>query len=115
YIAPGPHELEDMIKDVDYGLFAQKLGGGSVDTGTGAYNFAVTEGRIIRNGQLEETVKGASLIGTGFDTLSKITKVGKDLKLSPGTCGSVSGWVPVTVGQPPLLVSEITVGGAAND
>jgi len=115
YIAPGPHELEDMIKDVDYGLFAQKLGGGSVDTGTGAYNFAVTEGRIIRKGQLEETVKGASLIGTGFDTLSKITKVGKDLKLSPGTCGSVSGWVPVTVGQPPLLVSEITVGGAAND
>lgn len=115
YIAAGKHKLEDMIKDVDYGLFAQKLGGGSVDTGTGAYNFAVQEGRIIRNGRLEETVKGASLIGTGFDTLSKICKVGKDLELAPGTCGSVSGWIPVTVGQPPLLVSEITVGGTANE
>ena len=115
YIAPGKHSLEDMIKDVDYGLFAEHLGGGSVDTGTGAYNFAVREARVIRNGKLEEKVKGASLIGTGFDTLSKITKVGKDLELAPGTCGSVSGWVPVTVGQPPLLVSEITVGGAGNE
>jgi TldD protein len=115
YIAPGKHSLEDMIKDVDYGLFAEHLGGGSVDTGTGAYNFAVREARVIRNGRLEEKVKGASLIGTGFDTLSKITKVGKDLELAPGTCGSVSGWVPVTVGQPPLLVSEITVGGAGNE
>ena len=111
FIAAGPHELEAMIKDVDYGLFAMKLGGGSVDTGTGAYNFAVREARVIRNGRLEETVKGASLIGTGFDTLQKIVKVGKDLQLAPGTCGSVSGWIPVTVGQPPLLVSEITVGG----
>lgn len=115
YIAAGKHSLEDMIKDVDYGIFAEHLGGGSVDTGTGAYNFAVREGRIIRNGQLEETVKGASLIGTGFETLAKIKKVGKDLELAPGTCGSVSGWVPVTVGQPPLLVSEITVGGSANE
>jgi len=46
-----------------------------------------------------------------LDTLSKITKVGKDLELAPGHCGSISGWVPVTVGQPPILVSELTVGG----
>lgn len=115
YIAAGKHSLEDMIKDVEFGIFAKKLGGGSVDTGTGAYNFAVQEGCIIRDGKIEETVKGASLIGTGFETLSKITKVGKDLELAPGTCGSVSGWIPCTVGQPPLLVSEITVGGSANE
>ena len=111
YIAPGDSSLEEMIKDIDYGLFAESLGGGSVTPETGAYNFAVSSGRLIKNGRLDKAIKGASLIGNGLDTLSKIEKVGKDLELAPGMCGSVSGWVPVTLGQPPLLVSELTVGG----
>jgi TldD protein len=37
--------------------------------------------------------------------------VGKELELAAGMCGSVSGSVPVTVGQPPLKVDEILVGG----
>ena len=111
YIAPGSSSLEEMIKDVDYGLFAETLGGGSVEPGTGAYNFAVSSGWLIKKGRLDKPVKGMSLIGNGLDTLSKIEKVGKDLELAPGICGSVSGWVPVTIGQPPILVSELTVGG----
>ena len=111
YIASGESSLEEMIKDIDYGLFAETLGGGSVAPGTGNYNFSVTSGRLIKKGRLDQPVKGASLIGNGLDTLSKITKVGKDLELAPGHCGSISGWVPVTVGQPPILVSELTVGG----
>ena len=111
YIDRGTHNLEDMIKDIDYGLYAESMGGGSVSPGTGNYNFNVASGFLIKNGKLSHPVKGASLVGNGLDTLSKIKKVGNDLELSPGHCGSLSGWVPVTVGQPPLLVSEITVGG----
>ena len=111
YIDKGDSSLEEMIKDVDYGLFAETLGGGSVIPGTGNYNFSVSAGFLIKKGRLDKPVKGASLIGNGLDTLSKIKKVGQDLELSPGHCGSISGWVPVTVGQPPLLVSELTVGG----
>ena len=111
YIDKGDSSLEDMIKDVDYGLFAENLGGGSVTPGTGNYNFNVSSGFLIKKGKLDKPVKGASLIGNGLDTLSKIKKVGQDLELAPGHCGSISGWVPVTVGQPPLLVSELTVGG----
>jgi TldD protein len=111
FIAPGDSSFEEMIKDIDYGLYAKDLGGGSVVPGTGSYNFAVNEGYLIKNGQIEGQVKGASLIGTGIETLGRITKVSKDFKLSPGTCGSVSGMIPVTVGQPQLLVSKLTVGG----
>lgn len=111
YIAPGDSSLEEMIKDIDYGFFAETLGGGSVTPGTGNYNFSVNSGWLIKKGRLDKPVRGASLIGNGLDTLSKIKKVGKDLKMAPGHCGSVSGWVPVTVGQPPILVSELTVGG----
>ena len=111
YIDKGDSSLEEMIKDVDYGLFAETLGGGSVSPGTGNYNFNVSTAFLIKKGRLDKAVKGASLVGNGLDTLSKIKKVGQDLELSPGYCGSISGWVPVTVGQPPLLVSELTVGG----
>ncbi len=111
FIAPGESTFEEMLKDIDYGLYAKDLGGGSVMPGTGSYNFAVNEAFIVRNGKIEKQVKGASLIGTGIETLGRIKKVGKELKLAAGTCGSVSGMIPVTVGQPPILVSKLTVGG----
>jgi len=111
FITPGTSSLEEMVKDIDYGIFAERLGGGSVVPGSGDYNFSVTSARLIKNGRLGQHIKGASLIGSGLDTLSKITKVGSDLKLAPGLCGSISGSVPVTVGQPSILVSKITVGG----
>ena len=111
FIAAGNSSFEEMLKDIDYGLYAKNLGGGSVMPGTGSYNFAVNEAFLVRNGKIEKQVKGASLIGTGIETLGRIVKVGRDLKLAPGTCGSISGMIPVTVGQPPLLVSKLTVGG----
>lgn len=111
FIAPGTHTLDSMIQDVDFGIYAKSLGGGSVNPGTGDYNFAIREAYIIRNGRLEEAVKGASLIGKGIETLGRIVKVGSDLKLAAGMCGSISGSIPAAVGQPPVLVSKITVGG----
>ena len=111
FIAPGTATLEEMIKDIDEGFFAKTLGGGSVTPGTSSYNFSVAEGFWIKNGKLERPMKGASLIGDGLGTLKRIKKVGKDLELAAGICGSVSGMIPVTVGQPPILVSELTLGG----
>ncbi|NUN04865.1 MAG: TldD/PmbA family protein [Bdellovibrio sp.] len=113
YIAAGKDKFEDMVRDVDYGLYTKKLGGGSVNPGTGDYNFQAVEAYIIRNGRIEEPVKGACLIGRGIDTLGKITKVSDDLKLARGMCGSVSGSIPAAVGQPQILVSSLMVGGRA--
>lgn len=111
FIAPGKSSLEDMLKDIKFGLYAKSLGGGSVNPATGDYNFAVNEGYIIRNGKIEEAVKGATLVGNGRDTLSKIIMVGPNLLLGQGMCGSMSGSIPVNVGQPAIKVSSITVGG----
>ena len=113
FIAAGKDSFESMIRDVDHGIYAKKMGGGSVSPGTGEFNFAVSEAYMIRNGRIEEAVKGATLIGTGLDTLGKITKVSSDLKLATGMCGSVSGSIPAAVGQPQILVSSLLIGGRA--
>ncbi len=111
YIDNGPDKNEDIIASIEYGLYAKKMGGGSVNPLTGAFNFAVSEGYIVRNGKICEAVRGASLIGTGSQILMDIDMVGQNLATGQGMCGSSSGSVPTDVGQPLIRVSEITVGG----
>ena len=111
YIENGKDEPKDIIADTEYGLYATKMGGGSVNTATGDFNFAVNEAFMIRNGKICEPVRGATLIGKGGEVLMNIDRVGNDLKQSAGVCGASSGSVPVNVGQPTIRVSSIIVGG----
>lgn len=111
FIAPGDHTREEIIAATEFGIYARYLGGGSVNPATGEYNFAVREGYMIRNGKLAEPLRGATLIGTGLETMQKVDMVGNNLAHGQGMCGSLSGSIPVNVGQPTLRVSEITVGG----
>ncbi|GKU27886.1 TldD/PmbA family protein [Clostridium folliculivorans] len=111
YIESGNDRNEDIIKSIEYGLYAKKMGGGSVNPITGEFNFAVAEGYLIRNGQISEAVRGGSLIGKGSDILMDIDMVGQNLGHGQGMCGSLSGSVPTNVGQPLIRVKQITVGG----
>ena len=111
FIANGPDKNEDIIASIEYGLYAKSMGGGSVNPLTGAFNFAVNEGYIVRNGKICEAVRGASLVGTGAEILQDIDMVGQNLDTAQGMCGSSSGSVPTDVGQPLIRVSKITVGG----
>lgn len=111
FIANGPDRNEDIIASIENGLYCRKMGGGSVNPLTGAFNFAVAEGYMIRNGKICEPVRGASLVGTGSDILQNIDMVGQNLERAQGMCGSSSGSIPTDVGQPLIRVSTITVGG----
>ncbi len=111
FIDNGPDKNEDIIASIEYGLYAKEMGGGSVNPLTGAFNFSVREGYIVRNGKICEPVRGASLIGTGSRILQDIDMVGQNLATGQGMCGSASGNVPTDVGQPLIRVKKITVGG----
>jgi TldD protein len=111
YIDKGESTLAEIIANTPYGLYAKKMGGGSVNPGSGDFNFAVSEGYMIRDGKIAEAVRGASLVGNGSEILHKIDMVADNLDRDRGMCGSVSGSIPADVGQPALRVSSITVGG----
>ena len=111
YIAAGSDKPDEIIKSISDGLYAKKLGGGSVNPVTGEFNFAVQEGYLVKNGVIQEPVRGASLIGKGSDVLMDIDMVGDNLDVAQGMCGSSSGSIPTNVGQPMIRVKKMTVGG----
>ncbi len=115
FILPGESTLEDMLAGIEKGLYARKMGGGSVNPQTGEFNFSVLEGYLIENGKITKPVKGAALIGNGSEILMNIDMVGKNLARAQGMCGAASGSIPTDVGQPAIRVSSITVGGTANE
>jgi TldD protein len=112
FIEAGSDSFDDMIASVDHGLYCKKLGGGSVNPPTTDFNFAVQEGYLIKNGKIDRPVKGASLIGKGNEILMNIEMVGDNLDINgTGMCGSLSGSIPANVGQPPIKVGGLVVGG----
>ena len=111
YICNGKSTPEEIIANTKLGLYAKVLSGGSVNPSTGEFNFGASEAYIIRDGKIAEPVRGASLIGSGRDVLMNIDMVGNDCDRSNGVCGSVSGMIPVDIGQPTIRVQNILVGG----
>ncbi|WP_239823158.1 metallopeptidase TldD-related protein, partial [Salmonella enterica] len=82
---------------------------------TGKFVFSTSEAYLIENGKVTTPVKGATLIGSGIETMQQISMVGNDLKLDNGVgvCGKEGQSLPVGVGQPTLKVDNLTVGGTA--
>ena len=110
YIAPGEYSNEDLFASIDKGIYCKKMGGGSVGA-TGQFNFGVDEAYLIENGKITKPLKGAILIGEATEIMNKISMCSQDLALAAGFCGSVSGSIYTTVGQPHIKVDSITVGG----
>ena len=112
----GKHDPEEMIRSVTRGLYAVNFGGGQVDITSGKFVFSASEAYLIENGRIGPAVKGATLIGNGPDSLTKVEMVGSDMALDAGigTCGKNGQGVPVGVGQPTLKLSGLTIGGTAS-
>lgn len=110
YIAPGDYSIDDLFASIDKGIYCKKMGGGSVGA-TGQFNFGVEEAYLIENGKITKPLKGATLIGDAQEIMNKISMCSQDLGLAAGFCGSISGSIYTTVGQPHLKVDSITIGG----
>lgn len=116
YMLAGTSSFDEIIQSVDYGLYAPNFAGGQVDITSGKFVFSTSEAYLIEKGKITTAVTGATLIGSGIETMQQISMVGNDLELDPGVgvCGKAGQSVPVGVGQPTLKVNNLTVGGTIN-
>jgi TldD protein len=113
FMLAGADDPEEIVRSVPRGLYARHFGGGQVDITSGKFVFSASEAYLIEDGKITAPVYGATLIGNGPDVLTRVTRIGHDLRLDEGvgTCSKAGQNVPVGVGLPTLLVSELTVGG----
>jgi len=116
YMLAGQHDPQEIIRSVKRGLYAVNFGGGQVDITSGKFTFSASEAYLIEDGKVTTPVKGATLIGSGPDVLTRVSMIGNDLALDEGVgvCGKDGQSVPVGVGQPTLRVDAMTVGGTAS-
>ena len=115
YMLGGDRDPKEILESVKNGIYAVNFGGGQVDITNGKFVFSCTEAYKIENGKLGHAIKGATLIGSGPECLTRVSMIGNDMKLDTGigTCGKNGQSVPVGVGQPTIRLDGLTVGGTA--
>ena len=107
----GTHnDLDDLVDDVEYGVYACGSRGGQVDTGRGSFQFAAQEAWLIENGEITTPLKDVSVSGLTLQILNDVDGLTKDSRLAaPGFCGK-GQTVPVGDGGPIMRISEALVG-----
>ena len=116
YMLAGQHDPQEIIRSVKRGIYAVNFGGGQVDITNGKFVFSASEAYLIEDGKVTAPVKGATLVGSGPEVLTRVSMIGNDLALDEGVgvCGKDGQSVPVGVGPPTLRVDGMTVGGTAS-
>ncbi len=97
YMLGGDKDPAEILGSVKKGIYASNFGGGQVDITNGKFVFSCTEAYIIEDGKLGHAIKGATLIGSGPESLTRVSMIGNDMKLDTGvgTCGKNGQSVPV--------------------
>lgn len=109
-IEAGDCQFEEMIKDIEEGVYAVRMLGGQ--TNGEMFTFSAAEGYMIRNGKVAEPVSDVNLTGNVFQTLKDIEAIGNDSIYISGGCGK-GGQMPlaVSVGGPHLRIKDVVIGG----
>ena len=110
-IGNGQQSFDELIEDIDYGVYLKGTRGGQVDTAKGMFQFNAAEGYLIEKGSLSSPLKDVSLSGSTLDTLNNIDALANDFRLgSPGFCGK-GQLVSVCDGGPHVRIRNAVVGG----
>ncbi|MBU7033085.1 MAG: TldD/PmbA family protein, partial [Theionarchaea archaeon] len=108
-IEPGDFTEEEMIEDIDEGLYLKGTFGGQADSNAD-FTFGFQHAFWIRNGDLGEEVRGANVAGNAIEVFKTVDAVGRDAVLRPGACGKYQFAIQGRV--VPSIRCTIMVGGS---
>jgi TldD protein len=111
YLKPGDYQFDELLENMDNGIYLKGSRGGQVDTGKGIFQFNAAESFLIEKGEVKTPLRDVSLSGNILEMLLKVEKVGSDFKMGVGFCGKSGQTVPVGDGGPHVKVKEAIVGG----
>nr|GFA40533.1 hypothetical protein [Tanacetum cinerariifolium] len=113
YMLAGTSKIEDIIKSIDYGIYAVNFSGGQVDITSGQFVFSTSEAFLVKQGKILTPIKNTTLIGSGLEVMKKISMVGNDLKMDQGMgmCGKEGQNIPVGINLE--IESMITIAASS--
>jgi len=110
FIEGGETPFEEMIRDIDLGIYACDAFGGQ--TALENFSFSSAYAYMIRDGQIAELVRDVILSGNLFATLDHIDAIGDDFQIFElGMCGKGQGGLPVSDGSPHIRIRDVIIGG----
>ncbi len=114
YIAGGDWKREELFEGLKHGLLIQGGQYGYVEPAKGQFMFKCDEAYELRNGEVGQRFRDASLSGVILDVLKNVEALGDDFVLGdPGYCGKSGQDARTTDGGPHLRVKNVVVGGLA--
>ena len=110
YIEPGNMSFEELIADIDEGVYARNWFGGT--TSMEMFTFSAGEAYMIRNGKVAELLRPVKLTGNLFTTLMNIDALGNDMDFNQGGGCGKGGQMPLPVsnGSPHIRIQDVVVG-----
>ena len=112
YFAPGTMTFEEVLEDIDLGVYLSGSQYGYVQTQKGQFTCKAEQGWLIEKGELTDHLRDVAINGIVLDALKNVTAVGKDLKIGmPGMCGKSGQAMHVDGGSPHMRIDGIVVGG----
>ncbi len=83
-IEPGLKTLDELIGEIDKGVYVEKLAAPEVNPFSGAFALEVRNAATIEKGSLKKHIKYALLVGNIYEGLMNIVSIGRDLQPSHG-------------------------------
>ena len=112
FIQPGTMSFEELLKDIDEGVYLKAGQWGYVLCEKGQYTCSAGEAYLIRNGQLAEHLRDVCISGMTLETLRNADAVSRDFEMEmAGMCGKSGQGMYVNAGGPHVRVRGIVVGG----
>ncbi len=111
YMAPGDHELDELIEGIDEGIYIKKYMEWNIDDYRWISRYVGFEAYMIKNGRIMEPVRNPALEVNTKELFSSIDAIGKDLEFYAGLCGKGEPGqaVPVWMGGPSIRLRGVNI------
>ncbi len=112
YIEGRDKSFEEMISEIDDGIYAVAALGGMTELEQ--FTFSSAKAYKIKNGKVDRMLRDVILTGNVFETLMNIDAIGNDQQLFGGLggCGKNGQFpLPVSDGSPHIRIKNVIIGG----
>lgn len=102
YIEPSDLDFDEMIKDIEQGLFVTEVQGLHSGLNSISGDFSLSAyGFLIENGKIGRPVNQITIAGNYFDMLNDVEAIASDLKFT----------MPGAIGSPSMIIKKLSVAG----